>query len=188
MNKFLPLGLACAGLLLAIAQPVQAHGGQYRGPGDVVPPNPGGGGGRTPGPTGPTTPGPSGPTTPGPTGPSTPGPSGPVTGGPAAPGAPAAGPKTQRGADTGPDLPRWQFWWEFNKDPYLNLKEMIHAGSTVTGSDEFFLGASKSEGTKDTLKPSELEIVNDVLPALARQLESTNNRDITSSCMVAMAK
>ena len=165
------------------------HGGQYRGPGDVVPPN--GGGGRVPGPTtpGPATPGPSTPGTRGPSGPTTPGstPGGPTTGGPAAPG-PGSGPRTPRGIYIGNDLTKWQFWWEFNKDPYINLKESIHSAETITGSDEFFMGSSRRVSAKDTLKPSESEILNKVLPALKRAIDSTDQRDIVSSCLIAMAK
>ena len=59
--------------LIALANVATAHGGTYRGPPDIVPPNPGGGnGGRSPGSGGPIT---------GPTGPTVPGPSGPTTGG-----------------------------------------------------------------------------------------------------------
>ena len=36
MKKLLVSGLACAGLMLALPESVSAHGGQYRGPGDVV--------------------------------------------------------------------------------------------------------------------------------------------------------
>jgi hypothetical protein len=105
--------------------PVHAHGGQYRGPGDVVPPSPGGGGG---------TGGPAGPTTGGPAGPERAGPSGPTTGGPAGPrrvalparpaqkrGAPPAG----RGVDIEDDLTTWNYWWEFNKDPFIRLKDAV---------------------------------------------------------------
>ena len=187
MNKLVISGLVCAALM-ALPESASAHGGQYRGPGDVVPPNPGGSGGRTPGPTGPTTPGPTGPTTPGPTGPSTPGPTGPTTGGPVTPAGPVAGPRTPRGGDAGPDLTKWQFWWEFNKDPFINLKDSIHAAATVTGSDEFFMGASKAADAKDTMKPSEADVLDNVLPALHRSIEGTTNRDIASSCMIAMAK
>ncbi len=186
MNKILLSGLACAGLLFALPDTAYAHGGQYRGPGDVVPPNPGGGGGSAPGPRGPGTPGPSGPTTPGPSAPGTPGPAGPATGGPAAPG---AGPVTGgRGAPIGDDLTKWQFWWEFNKDPYINLKESIHASQVTTGSDEFFMGGSRRAEAKDTMKPTEADIMGRVLPALKRAIDSTDQRDIVSSCMVAMAK
>jgi len=141
MNKLLLTGLACAGLVLALPDTASAHGGQYRGPGDVVPPNPGGG--RTPGPTGPTTPGPAGPSTPGPAGPSTPGPAGPATGGPGGPtGGPAGGPTTG-GVEIGDDLTRWEFWWEFNKDPFINLKEAVHSTEITTNSDEFYMGAGR---------------------------------------------
>lgn len=188
MKSLLLSGLAAASVLLATPDLAFAHGGQYRGPGDVVPPNKGGGGGRTPRPSGPSTPGPAGPSTPGPAGPSTPGPAGPATGGPAAP-APTAAPTTgPRGAPTGPDLTKWQFWWEFNKDPYINLKEAIHSVGAQTGSDEFFMGGSRRAEARDTLKPTKGEILNKILPALKRALDSTDQRDITSSCMVAMAK
>ncbi len=67
------------GLALAPTRP----GGPvvYRGPGDAMPPRPGGGGGRTPGMGGPVSRGPAGPGTGGPTGPSTPGPTSPAGGG-----------------------------------------------------------------------------------------------------------
>lgn len=187
MNKLLLAGLTCAGLLVALPETGYAHGGQYRGPGDVVPPNPGGGRG-TGGPSGPTTGGPAGPATPGPAGPATPGPAGPATGGPAGPGA-ARGPTTgPRGIQLDDDLTRWEFWWEFNKDPYIRLKDAIHTGGVQTGSDDFFLGATRRVEAKDTLKPSEEDILGNILPALKKALDGTQNRDIASSCMVAMAK
>ncbi|HLU40559.1 MAG TPA: HEAT repeat domain-containing protein [Planctomycetota bacterium] len=187
MKKLLLSGLALAASL-ATAPDLYAHGGQYRGPGDVVPPNPGGGRGSGPGSSGPNTPGPSAPNTPGPAGPSTPGPSGPSTGGPApssGPGAAATGP---RGAQVGDDLTRWAFWWEFNKDPFIRLKDAIHAGGVTTGTDDFYLGGARREDAVDTLKPTKTDILNQILPALKQALESTTDRDITSSCIVAMAK
>ncbi len=188
MKKLLISSLIGAGLIAAFPSTAYAHGGQYRGPGDVVPPNPGGGGGRTPGPTGPSTPGPSGPSTPGPSGPSTPGPSGPSTGGPSGPGG-AKGPTTGGGGmELSDDLTRWEFWWEFNKDPFIKLKEAVHAGGTVTSSDEFFMGVGKRAEAKDTMKPSANQILDTVLPKLKQALDATDQRDITSSCMVAMAK
>ena len=128
MKKLVLASLTCAGLVALLPETVLAHGGQYRGPGDVVPPSPGGGRG-TGGPSGPTTGGPAGPSTLGPGGPSTPGPSGPATGGPAGPG-PAKGPTTGgRGIQLEDDLTRWEFWWEFNKDPFIRLKQAIQTGA-----------------------------------------------------------
>ena len=131
MKKLILSGIALAVATFSVADLAWAHGGQYRGPGDTVPPNPGGRGGRTPGPSGPSTPGPGGPSTPGPGGPSTPGPAGPGTGGPGGPG-PAAGPTTG-GIQIEDDLNRWEFWWEFNKDPFIKLKEAIHAMIVALG-------------------------------------------------------
>jgi HEAT repeat protein len=184
MKNLLISSLACAALVMGHAY---AHGGTYRGPGDVVPPNPGGGGApKTPGPGGPSTPGPGGPSTPGPSGPSTPGPSGPSTGGPGGPAArgPSTGP---RGLTLEADLTGWQFWWEFNKDPFIRLKEAIQTGGPTTGGDIIYVGESKRAESKDVLRPSAAE-KKEILPALKRAMDGTDNRDITSSCMVAMAK
>ena len=148
-----------------------AHGGQYRGPGDVVPPGPGGGG-NTGRPSGPTTGGPAGPSTGGPTGPRGGG-RGPVTGGP------------RRGASLGADLTQWSFWWEFNKDPFIRLKDEINKSGPQTGSDDFYLGSTRK--SQNSLGLNRKDKLN-VLATLRRAMKSTNNKDIISSCMVAMAK
>lgn len=188
MNKLVLSGLCLAGLV-ALPDTVNAHGGQYRGPGDVVPPSPGGGRG-TGGPSGPTTGGPSGPSAPGPSGPTTPGASGPSTGGPSGPAGGGAAATGQRGIEIGDDLTRWEFWWEFNKDPFIRLKDAVHTGGPQTGSDDFYLGAGRKSDAKDSLKPTEEQIMGEILPALKRALDDTLERDfdIISSCMVAMAK
>jgi len=136
MNKSVQFGALLLAGSLGIQETSFAHGGTYRGPGDTVPAGGGGGGG---GGSGPSTPSPSGPSTGSPSGPTTPTPAGPgaATG---TPGGRPAGPSTGGGA-TGPDLTGWEFWWNFNKDQYLNLKAAIYSG-VVSGSDTFFLGSA----------------------------------------------
>lgn len=184
MKKLLLTAALLTGGTLGLQATCLGHGGTYRGPGDTVPPGGGGGGGGG----GPSTPGPGGPSTPGPSGPSTPGPSGPSTpgGGPSSP-APS-GPSTQGGGDTGPDLTTWQFWWGFNKDPYLNLKAHIHSGSTATGSDDFFIGHGQQSQSKDNFKPSEADIRNKIVPVLIDAIENETNNDIVTAALVALAK
>ncbi len=171
--------LAAGGLCL---QDVSiGHGGTYRGPGDTVPPGGGGGGGG------------SGPATPGPTGPSSPGPAGPGTPGPATPGAPAGTPTgaknpTTGGGISGPDLTTWEFWWGFNKEPYLNLKAAIHSGDIVTGSDDFFLGKGEQSQSRDIYRPSEEKIRQRVVPALIQALQNERQNDIVTGCLIALAK
>jgi len=175
-------GLLASGVLF-VGGVSLGHGGTYRGPGDTVPPGGSGPGPGTPGPTGPTAPGPAGPTTPGATNP------GPATG-PATPGVTGGvtGPRTGAALDLGPPLELWQFWWEFNKDPFLNLKSRIHGPSVVTGSDDFFLGRVDRKDVKDTLKPSEQQIRGEIVPMLLETLKKENKREILDSSLIALAK
>jgi HEAT repeat protein len=156
------------------------HGGTYRGPGDTTPAGSGGAGGGGPG-SG--TPGPAGPTGPGGPGAASTGGAGPGTQG--GPGGAAA----QTGGSEAPDLSQWTFWWEFNKDAYLNLKDSIHSGSVLTGSDDFFLGRGEAEDVgKDTLRPTPTQIRNEIVPALLEALAKEKNNDILTGAMIALAK
>ena len=183
----------CPFFLIAAAM---AHGGgypggQYRGPGDVVPPGSGGGGHRGPG--GPTTGGPSGPSGPAapansrpvyPTGPTTGGPTGPSAPAPGAPVLPAA--STGGGAPLQEDYDTWDRWWEFNKSEFLRVRDPAFA-PVETGSDDFYLGATRRADVVDTVRPSREQALQ-LLPVLKKALDSTEQRDITTACMVAMAK
>ncbi len=127
MKRLLLLGTLLSAAALCLQSTSTGHGGTYRGPGDTVPPGGGGGGGGG----APTTPGPAGPTAPGPAAPGTPAPATPGAP-PPAPGATSSTPTTP-GGPSGPDLTLWDFWWGFNREPYLNLKSKIHSVETVTG-------------------------------------------------------
>ena len=181
--------MLCAGALVLLSNPSFAHGSSYTGPRDVVPPpSPGGGGGGRPsGPSGPTTGQPSGPTAPTPTGPATGTPTGPSTGTPTAPTAPGMGGTRTGGLPIGIDLSTWDLWWEFNKDSFLHLKDAVHRTGPETGSLDFWIGGTRRPAV-DTLKPTDSQIMNEVLPALKKAIDATEQRDIASSCMIAMAK
>ncbi len=169
--------VACAGATaLSLAALSFGHGGTYRGPGDTVPPGGGGGGGGHGPATGPGSSGPGGgdPTTPG-YGPPTPG---------GGPGQPGGGAPQTSGPDD--DLTAWSFWWEFNKEPYLDLKAAIHDAGASTGSDSFFLGDQSN--AKDRMRPSEEQVREQVVPALLKALATETNNDIVTGCMIALAK
>ena len=188
MKNILLSGLTVASFAAMLPETALAHGGQYRGPGDVVPPGGGGGGGTTGRPAGPTTGGPSGPSAPAPSGPATGGPAGPSTGGPAGP-AGRPGPVTGgRGMAIGDDLTKWSFWWEFNKDPFIRLRDAVLQGGPQTGSDDFYLGSTRKSAARDSLRPTQEDIMTEILPALKKAIDSTDYKDISSSCMIAMAK
>ncbi len=183
MNKTLLSFSILATLLLS--SPLSAHGGTYRGPGDTVPPA--GGGAATPAtPATPSTPStPSTPGTPTPATPSTPNTPNTPT--------PAAQPKTQTtpttaGAQVGPDLTTWEFWWEFNKEPYLNLKAKVHSGDSSTGEGDILLGLGANAPKNNTFAPTPSQIRGSILPALTDALAKEDQRDIATACMVALAK
>jgi HEAT repeat protein len=182
--------LSCALGVIAMtlsSTPLFAHGGVYRGPKDVVPPV--GNGGRTGRPSGPTNP--PGPTTGVPRAPtaSTPtGPATPRTGSPRGPGGRGTTGPITRGIQLTADLSTWRYWWEFNKHSYIGLREAIHQSGPITGSDVFWLGPRNLPPSQNMLAPTDSQIHEDVLPALKRAIDSTDQRDIVSSCMVAMAK
>jgi len=187
MNTASLLAISCATSLAFFSAPCYAHGGQYRGPGDVVPPSPGGGPGRSPGgPTPGNTGQPGQPGAPVPTGAN---PTPPNTGGN------GNGPSGSRPGQTGPrgipldfDLTTWDYWWEFNKDPYLRLKNTVNTGGPESGGPDVYLGQGSRHEAHDTLKPTSNQILHSVLPTLKRAIDASDNRDIISSCMVAMAK
>ncbi len=185
MKKLILIGALMAASTLALSDFSVGHGGTYRGPGDTVPPGAGGGGGG--GGAAPGAPAPGAPTTPAPTTPGTPAAAPGTPAGTPAPGQ-AQGPMTQGGGDAGPDLTRWDFWWGFNKDPYLNLKSHIHDGNIQTGSAEFFLGHGQKEQAKETLRPTKEQIDNVVVPALLEALAKERHNDIVTGAMIALAK
>lgn len=183
MKKLLFAAALIAGGAVLLQDLSSGHGGTYRGPGDTVPAGGGGGGG-------------GGPSSPGSGGPSAPGGGGPSSPGPASPGAPGGGPggsgggpqSPGGGGDAGPDLTIWDYWWGFNREPYINLRSHIHAGAVVTGSDDFFLGRGEKQQARDSLRPSEATIRSTVVPALIEALNTERSNHIVTGAMIALAK
>jgi HEAT repeat protein len=173
-----------AALVLAFAAPLAAHGGTYKPPGDVVPP---GGTGGTPTPPDPPQPG---------TPPSTP-PDSPDPSTPAPPGKPVTPPNQPKplgnkpvssSGPPPPDLSRWVYWWEFNKDRYLDLKTAVHDAAAATDAGSAAAGLSGGTGLIVTRAPDERQVQQVVMPALLAVLEDGDDRDMVSSAMVALAR
>ncbi len=196
------------GVLFALApaaSPVVLHGGvfqppTYDGPGDTVPP-----GASSPpstpstgGPSGPTTggPGTGGPGTGGPTKPAGPGTGAPPTTGgpntPAGPGNPPPGSGPTTGGEQPKDPASWAIWWEFHKDPYLQIKRAIHStGAVETGDAGFFTGRGSAKLQLDTLRPSPEQIRDEALPALPALLallESESDPNVITGSLIAIAR
>lgn len=171
-------------LILALAgAAAYPHGGQYKGPSDAGGPSSSGGAASAP------------PTNPG--GAAAPGPGAPSSGGP------ASGPTTSGGGrgsserkpTTGAGIVEleqgyeiWEFWWENNKDQYLNLKNRLVKVTSVSGSSGQLTGRGRQGDARSSRRPSDQAIANDVIPLLTGLLKSETNRDILDSAVLALGR
>lgn len=175
-----PTILRAALAAVAATSAAYAHGGQYRGPSTVAPPAPAATA--------------SAPSSPGPTGgastPAQPNDTTKPTRG-AAPTIAARGGATprgpaRRGAMLDEDLGRWEFWWEFGKDPVLRLRESIHGHSTGRAEDRF-TDRRLAGALGATERPTRAD-VDEVCSHLEHVLAGPSDRDTASACMIALAK
>lgn len=167
--------------------PLLPHGGQYQGPADSST------GSASPG----STVGP--PTNPG--GSAAPG-SGAGTGGNLA----TAGPRTSRnsgargGADRGTQttsgeglietrgFEAWEFWWESNKDAFLDLKARLGDRTIVSGSTIALTGKGKKMPGSGTRRPSRSLVETDIIPAMLELARHSTDGDIVDSAILALGR
>lgn len=150
-------------------------GGTNPGPGDSVPNGPitpGAGGGLS---------GPSTPAAPGPSSPSTPRPNSPTAPAPATPRAPSS----PAGVVIA-DWSDWSWWWNFNRDPYLDLRHKVLSSGALTDGGEFDLGQGQT-ASRTSLAPDEEMIRTEIGPALQAATENGSWR-VKSDAMLAIAK
>ena len=175
MRDFLIVWLLCVAAL-----PLAAHGGQYRGPGNVIPSgNPTSSGVSQNKTSGSTVPGVSNPRVPLK-------PAGIGAGGNAVVGVRRGVGSVPRGYAVGDDLGRWEFWWEFGKDPYLQLRDAIYKDRWA----DPYLKLWNPRMAADTgiVSPPTGDDVRSVARQLAALLKSSDDRDTSSACLLALAK
>ncbi len=182
--------LTATGVVLAMgifALPALAHGGQFRGPGDGVPP-----GLREPSdPTPPPPPPPSGPpTTPTPTTPSsTPTPATPTTPTTAPPPTTTPTSPTHQPRTSQPSFEDWTFWYHNNKADIEELKSRLYK---VRGSDNplFHTGDETDSGRTAATRMTQKKVQDAIIPALLWAMDPKNSgyQDTESAAYIALAK
>ncbi|MFT7484415.1 MAG: HEAT repeat protein [Candidatus Paceibacteria bacterium] len=177
MKTLSSLGILLITAILLLDPAAGAHGGAYRGPGDNTAPPPGGGSGGSS----------SGGSSGGSGGSTAPSNSGPGSAGSGGSGRTNSGPVSGLPMGGGND-DSWEPWWAFNRDPFLNLKAVIHQGNVVIGSDTFFLGYSDPSLARDHLGPNESAVRTQIVPALRRVLKTESDGDLVTGVLVALAK
>jgi HEAT repeat protein len=172
-----------------------AHGGSFRGPNGGVPPGMREPSDPEPPPPPPSDPGqPGGPTTPGepappgPTTPSDPGYSTPGDSNPPAPVGPTAGGK-KKATSKAITFESWRFWWAYNNDDILNLKESIYSARTSSSSPIFFASKRDEENRRNAQRPTLAAVQNTIIPALERRVEDPSDKDdVQGGAVVALGK
>jgi HEAT repeat protein len=175
-------------LCATISPDAFAHGGTYRGPGDVLgPPDPGGpvtppddGDPPDTGGNPPTTPGGNPPTTPG--------------GGPPPGGSPGRDPSARTGSglqkrkNAGVEgFDTWQYWWEYNKDRFLDVRERLASGATTTDGGGYLLGNGLKSRAVISTRPSAAVIEQRIVPLLVSVLDESE-RDLVDSAVLALGR
>jgi len=69
----------------------------------------------------------------------------------------------------------WQYWWAFNRDPYLRLRGKLDRNRLLTGSSNWLLGGKDRNHGTDIERPSKRFLEERVAPVLARAAESENS-------------
>ncbi len=165
---------------------LHAHGGIYTGPPDAGAPVSGDGGGN------------AAPTNPG-------GSAGPGPGASARPGTGSSpssksgrrgdkrGGSDRPGSNTGGEFEysasyeTWEFWWEANKDRFLDLKERLNTTTNASGSFGVLTGRGVHTAAFSSRRPTADMIRRDVIPVL-RGLLTETDRDIIDSAALAIAR
>jgi len=198
MKRMILLAAAVLVVGALLAGEARAHGGSFRGPNGGVPPGLREPSDPEPPPPPPSDPGdPGGPTTP----PDNPG-DGPTTpsDGPSAPTSPpeksapmpqpSQGPTKTKSAKTATmGYENWQYWWAYNKDDILNIKESIYSGRLSSTSPLVFSSKEDEKNRLNPLRPTQAAIINQIIPALRERLDDPeDHEDVHGGALVALGK
>lgn len=91
-------------------------------------------------------------------------------------------------ADT--DVTGWQVWWNYNRDPYLDLRSTVRevSKSSVTGWEDYFLGLGQTPSEAVSLRPPLVALRESVVPALFEVLENETDIDLLGGALIALGK
>ena len=95
--------------------------------------------------------------------------------------------KTAGRAALGVDYTTWEYWWQFNRHAYLQLRD-ASARAPRTGSDEFFMGSSRHAEAGTSLRPSDAQRIGIVLPEILKSLDRPDRNSTTPAALLALAR
>jgi len=196
MKRMILMAAVLLGVSALLATDASAHGGSFRGPNGGVPPGLREPSDPEPPPPPPSDPGtPGGPTTPpdSPTGPTTPPEGGshetPPDSGAPTPVGPTQGPTKKAAKTKSLTFENWQFWWAYNNDDILNIKESIYSGRLSSTSPLVFSSKEDEKNRLNPLRPTQAAIINQIIPVLRERLnDPSDHEDVHGGALVALGK
>jgi HEAT repeat protein len=82
---------------------------------------------------------------------------------------------------------RWELWWEFNKDAYLDLKKRYEGRKTLTGSSGFLVGRGRKDLARSVHTLSDEAVLREVVSVLKSAL-AEDDSGIVISALTAAAR
>jgi HEAT repeat protein len=83
---------------------------------------------------------------------------------------------------------RWEFWWEHNKDPFLDLKARLGKGAVTSGTGGFLTGRAKATEAVSANRPTAADVKERLLPAFVEALNTESHPDIVDSSALAIGR
>ncbi|MEZ6017480.1 MAG: HEAT repeat domain-containing protein [Planctomycetota bacterium] len=104
---------------------------------------------------------------------------------PAGPG----GPNSGDGPGAAPDDGAWSRWWEFNREPFLELKNAVGDSNSAESPDgDSFLKRGGNGARRNDLRPDPALVHDRVVPAIIAALEGQRDVDLITASLMALAK
>lgn len=83
----------------------------------------------------------------------------------------------------------WEFWWQYNKHSFLNLKKRLIKTSSTSGSIGFLTGRGrKSDFWESSRRPTQALVEADVIPFLIDAINTEESREILNSSIIALGR
>lgn len=100
-----------------------------------------------------------------------------------------AAPQDRMGSnDQDPELATWDSWWKHNQHRYLAVRAAVRKAVAASDSHEGSFANFLHSNEENSLRPRDEDILDDVLPALEHVLDTAEDTDLESTCLIAMAK
>lgn len=82
---------------------------------------------------------------------------------------------------------RWEWWWLFNRDPYLGLRARLAETAPVTGSSDWLFGRNRKDEGIETEQVTRRAVQEKILPTLLEAL-GDSHFDVRASAVIALGK